>query len=364
MKRTQRIELIAVLAALSCFSILPANPEAQVQIALADIDQYDSQWVEVEGVPLVSTFKEDDGYGVWNLLIGRDENKLLCYEDGANIADLRAAHEDIQAIIEKNEDFKKEGRDLQSVTVRGNYDGESEILNLTEAIYTKGSTQYEVVTDADDEPEQFEGDEEIYEDGRVVEQYIIFHEVGRPWLHAPVWWHYPAWWSGIWIDVHWGWRPWYDCGLGWYIDHYCYDWRYRYRDRCGYNDYDQWGKPYRKYDRRRGLPRDQGVRYYDRQYRSKQNSRRDTYPVKEYRAKRKDDKTDRYRAIKPQQKTFRRADRSMAPGRKLNRSRATYSRPSIRSSPSRSSFRSSPSAPRGSRAYSSPRATPKAGRRR
>ena len=364
MKSKSKVEVVMGLIVIACFSLTSVDTIAQVKTTLPDIDQYDSQLVEVEGIPLVSTFKEDEGYGVWNLLIGDDEQKLLCYEDGTNISDLREAHEDIQIIIEKNEEFKKEGRNLQSITVRGHYNRENEILNLTEILYSKGSTEYQVVTDGGDEPEEIEEDGETYEYDRPVEQYIIFHEVGRPWLHAPVWWHYPAWWSGIWVDVHWWWRPWYDCGLRWYVDRYCCDWRYRYRDPCGYGDYDYWGKPYRRYDRRRGLPKDQGVRYYDKQHRTKRNYSRDTYPAKEYRTKTKDYKTDRYRGITPSQKTYRRTTKTIQPSLKTYRSRPTYSRPSVRSRPSRSSFRSSPSTPRPSRSYSSPRTTSRAGRRR
>ena len=362
MKGKSKVEVMIGLIVMTCFSLTSVDTIAQVKTTLPDIDQYNSQLVEVEGIPLVSTFKEDEGYGVWNLLIGQDEQKLLCYEDGTNIADLRESHEDIQLIIEKNEDFKTEERELQKITVRGNYDGENEILNLTEIRYSKGSTEYHVDTDRSDEPEEVEEDEETYDYERPVEQYIIFHEVGRPWLHAPAWWHYPSWWGGIWVDVHWWWRPWYNCGLGWYIDHYCCDWRYRSYDRYGYC-YDP-GKPYRRYDHRRGLPKDQGVRYYEKQYRSKKNYRRDSYPVKEYRTKTRDYKTDRYRGITPSQKTYRRTDRSMIPSRKTYRSRSTYSRPSMRSSPSRSSFRSTPSTPRGSRSYSSPRTTSRTVRRR
>ena len=362
MNTHRRAGLTVGLAALVCFFGASVGADPQEKVALAEIDQYDSKLVEVEGIPLVSTFKEDDGYGVWNLLIGQDEQKLLCYEDGTNIDALRDAHKDVEAIIEKNEDFKKEERELQSIKVLGTFDGENEILNLTEILYSKASTEYQVDTDHGDEPEEVEEDQEIYEDERPVEQYIIFHEVGRPWLHAPAWWHYPAWWGGIWVDVHWWWRPWYDCGLRWYRDRYCCDWRYRCYDPCGYC-YDP-GKPYRSYDRRRGLPRDRGVRYDNKQYRYTKTYRRDTYPTKEYRTPRKEYTTDRSRGIKPQQKTYRNIQKSIQPSRKTYRSKTNYSRPTIRSRPTRSYSRSSFSRPNVSRSSTSPRTTTRTGRRR
>lgn len=310
----------------------PADSEAQVRTTLAEIEQYDTKLVEVEAIPLVSTFKEDEGYGVWNLLIGQDEQKLLCYEDGANVEDLRNGHEGVEAIIEKNEDFNKEGRELESITVRGFYDGENEILNLTEIVYLRAGSEYRFDTDAGDEAERVEEEEEPYEYGGTVERYIIFHEVGLPWLYGPAWWHYPAWWGWVWVDLHWGWRPWYDCGLGWYVDYYCWDWRYRRCDR-----YDYWGRPYRRYDRRRGLHRDPGVRYYDKQYRARRVKPRSAYGDKEYRAPRRGVKADRSRGTQIRQKSYRNIERT----RKTYRSGVKYHRPTISRQPTRSHFRSS-----------------------
>ena len=335
---------------------------------IPEIGEHGEQLVEGTAIPLDSTFKEDEGYGVWNLLIGEGESKLLCYEDGANIDDLRGAHEDIELIIEKNEDFKQEGVDLQTIRVRGVYDGENEILNLTEIVFTKANTEYQVVTDPADEPEGMGEEQEFYEYERPIEKYIIYHEVGRPWLNAPAWYHYPAWWGFVWVDVHWWWRPWYDCDLGWYRDRYCNHWRSGYYDSYGYC-YDG-GKPYRYDGRRRGIGRDRDVRYHDKQYRAKRNDSRKSYPSKEYRAPGRDVKTDRYRGVKPKQKNFRKTDRSLTPSRKSYRTGSKSgqptirSRPSTRSRPSRSTIRSTPSPSRGGRSPASRPSSTRSGRRR
>jgi len=363
-----RFGFVFSLAIVVCISSASIDSEAQERAALAEIGQYDTKLVEVEGIPLVSTFKEDEGYGVWNLLIGQGERKLLCYEDGVNIDELREAHEGVQTIIEKNDDFKKEGVDLQSVTARGFYDGENEILNLTEILYLRGGSEYRLETDAGDEvgePGEEQGEAEEYD--RPVEQYIIFHEVGRPWLYAPAWWHYPSWWGCMWVDVHWWWRPWYDCGLTWYMDRYCYDWRYR---RCNpHGSCDTWGRPYRSYDRRRGLYRDGGRGYYDKGYRTSRVRSPDSRPIKDYRAPETQVKPDRYRGITQQQKTYRRVERrrtyrSIEPRQRTYRSGVKYSRPTMSSRPVRSTVRSSAPSHRPSRSVGSRPSTTRMGRRR
>ncbi|MFQ6077999.1 MAG: hypothetical protein ACE5NJ_02525, partial [Thermodesulfobacteriota bacterium] len=74
--------------------VLSGSSEAQVRTSIEEIGQYADRLVEVEGVPIVSMYKEDGDYGVWNLLVGRDEKKLLCYEDGYNREVLENTHQD------------------------------------------------------------------------------------------------------------------------------------------------------------------------------------------------------------------------------------------------------------------------------
>jgi len=358
---------LAMLALLICVWYVPTPVYADtfVETTIPELDQYSGQSVEVTAVPLVSTFKEDEGYGVWNLLIGNDEQKLLCYEDGFNVEDLRGISEDVDLIINKNEEFKTEGTDLQSIRVRGIYDGESEILNLTEIIYTGGNTQYQIATDPADEADDFDDDQDVEEYRQPVEKYIIYHEVGQPWLYAPAWYHYPVWWGAVWVDVHWWWKPWYTCDLGWYRDRYCSHWRSGYHDPYGYGYNSGYG--YSRSDRRRGTHRDQGPKYYDKKYRSQRADSRRDYPSKAYRTPNRDYKTDRYRGVKPRKTDYRKSERMTRSGGKTYRSGSKYSRPSTRSRPSRSSIRSAPSRSGGGRSPASRPSRPsgsRGGRRR
>ena len=346
MNRTHIVTMAASITALVCLVCAVALAGTYERVSLPDMDQHDAALIEAVGIPLVSTFKEEDGYGVWNLLIGQDDLKLLCYEEGGNLTELGNAHKDIQSIIDKNEGFKKDGQQIQSVTVRGRYDAENEILNLDEIEYVRGGDRYQFLTDTGDEAKESDQDLSAEQSERPAETYVVFHEVGEPWLYAPAWYHYPAWWGWYWVDVHWWWRPWYDCNLGWYVDHYCYD-RHdcHHRGACGYCDGQ--GGSYRDADRRRGAYRDVGTPAPEAAYRSDKRYRQHD---SDFRTPYRPGKSDNSRGIGTRQKSYREAqpyDRSL-------RSGASTSRPTRSSQPARVPTRSYSSGHQPSRSYSAP----------
>jgi len=150
--------------------------------------------------------------------------------------------------------------------------------------------------------------------------------------------------------VHLWWRPYYDCNLGWYVDHYCYD-RHscRHHDPCNYHDGR--GGYYQDSGRRRGAYRDAGVRTHETAYRSDKRYRQHDG---ELRMPSGPGRSDGSRGIRTQQKTYREAQ----PYSKSYRGSISHSQPARQSQPARVQSRSYSSGHQPSRSHSAPAPSP------
>jgi len=250
--------------------------------------------MEEKGIPEINIFREDDGFGIWNLVVRTREGRLLlCYEDGRNLEVMKDASNLVQSIINRNSEYK-DGTNIGEITVIGHYDSKNDVLNLNQIICVesiKGQKPQEVVIDTDyqDETAAFHNDYVIFDEVTALykpsENQQTLYTVG-----VPLWWsfwvgnfgvnycwpdpwgicHYWRgpnivfyYWDGLyyWREPYfrrpyWRYhcfRPWYWRGLYWYRRYWPYRtrrwyWGYPYRYwRYGYyweNRYRYWAGPY------------------------------------------------------------------------------------------------------------------------
>jgi hypothetical protein len=128
---------------------------------------------EVRGIPQVSVFRQDDGFGIWNLVIRTSEGStLLCYEDGRNVEVMRNASDLVQSVIEHNNDGKSDVDEDGEIIVIGDYDRRNDLFNLSRVTCLESAQgendRQELVVDTD------------YNDKTAAlhNRYIIFDEVG------------------------------------------------------------------------------------------------------------------------------------------------------------------------------------------
>lgn len=128
---------------------------------------------EVIGVPQVSVFKQDDGFGVWNLVIKTREGRpLVCYEDGRNLEVMRNTSDLVQSVIKHNNGHKSKADEKGEIAVIGDYDRKNDLLNINriiclESVQGKNRPQELVLsTDYNDKTATLHN------------RYVIFDEVG------------------------------------------------------------------------------------------------------------------------------------------------------------------------------------------
>ncbi len=208
---------------------------------------------EVKGIPQVSIFKQDKGFGIWNLVIKtREGRSVVCYEDGRNIEVMRNASDLVQSVIKHNNEHEVD--DKKEIAVIGDYDDKNALLNLDqiiclESVQGKNEPQELMVdTDYNDKTAAlhnryviFDGVEAVYNSSRIMVGTVV-----------PFWWSF---WIGnfgvnyAWIDPWGAYHYWRRPHIVWYPWDGVYYWRNPYFRRPYWRQYGwrpwYWKRRYR-----------------------------------------------------------------------------------------------------------------------